>query len=293
MKNEYVRFDWAIKKLLRQKANFPILEGFLSVLLNKKIIIENILESESNKESQRDKQNRVDILAEDDKKQKYIIEVQNSDESSYFHRILFATSKLVTEYINSGEDYDVIPKVYSISLVYFDLGCGEDYIYHGGTEFVGMNKNDVLNLSTYQFDKYKVDKPGQLYPEYYILKINDFNKYAVNSLDEWMEFLKTGIIKEDTKTPGLKEAKEILQLNKMSREEQNQYKQYMCDLASLYNSRNINFDKGKLEGIEEGIEIGVEKSKLEMAQKMLNDNIEIEFISKYTGLSTEQISKLQ
>ena len=63
----YIRFDWAMKCLLRDKANFSVLEGLLTTLLNEKITIRKLLESESNQESEFDKYNRVDILAEDSK----------------------------------------------------------------------------------------------------------------------------------------------------------------------------------------------------------------------------------
>lgn len=61
--NTYIRFDWAIKHILRDKANFDILEGFISVLLGEEIKIEELLESESNQDSDTDKFNRVDIKA--------------------------------------------------------------------------------------------------------------------------------------------------------------------------------------------------------------------------------------
>ena len=50
MKDRFVRFDWAIKRLLRQKANFGVLEGFLTVFLGEKVTIVDILESESNQQ---------------------------------------------------------------------------------------------------------------------------------------------------------------------------------------------------------------------------------------------------
>ena len=65
--NKYIRFDWAMKRLLRDKANFSVLEGLLTTLLNEKITINKLLESESNQEDEYDKQNRVDLLAENDK----------------------------------------------------------------------------------------------------------------------------------------------------------------------------------------------------------------------------------
>ena len=70
-----ISFDWAMKRLLRQKANFEILEGFLSELLCRKIIIKNIGESEGNKTDENDKWNKVDILVEADGKELVIIEL--------------------------------------------------------------------------------------------------------------------------------------------------------------------------------------------------------------------------
>lgn len=56
-KRKLISFDWAMKKLLRSKANFEILEGFLSELLKEDIRIQEILESEGNQETIRDKFN--------------------------------------------------------------------------------------------------------------------------------------------------------------------------------------------------------------------------------------------
>ncbi|MCP4164118.1 MAG: hypothetical protein GY760_29005, partial [Deltaproteobacteria bacterium] len=99
MARRLVTFDWAIKNILRDKANFDILEGFLTELLKKDITIIELLESESNKEHSRDKYNRVDLLAKDNQDVQFLIEVQYEKELDYFHRILFGTSKLVTQYL--------------------------------------------------------------------------------------------------------------------------------------------------------------------------------------------------
>ena len=128
-KNQIIRFDWAMKRLLRNKANFSVLEGLLTTLLGEKIIIQRLLESESNQEDEYDKYNRVDMLAENSKGELVLIEVQNNNEYAYFQRMLFGTSKLVTEYINRGESYDKVRKVYSVNIVYFSLGHGTDLPY--------------------------------------------------------------------------------------------------------------------------------------------------------------------
>ena len=77
-KDKYIRFDWAIKRLLRNKANFGVLEGFLTVLLGEKIQIMEILESEGNQQREDDKFNRVDIKARNSKDEIILVEVQNT-----------------------------------------------------------------------------------------------------------------------------------------------------------------------------------------------------------------------
>ena len=49
MGSNYIRFDWAMKRLLRNKANFAVLEGFLTTLLNEKIVIQKLLERQKHR----------------------------------------------------------------------------------------------------------------------------------------------------------------------------------------------------------------------------------------------------
>ena len=97
-----VRFDWAMKRILRNKASYVVLEGFLTSLLGKEIHIKSLLESESNRDSADDKYNRVDILAESSDGEKMLIEVQNESELSYFNRIVYGSSKLIVDQIKIG-----------------------------------------------------------------------------------------------------------------------------------------------------------------------------------------------
>ena len=76
-KSIYIRFDWAMKRLLRDKANHEVLEGFITSLIGRKFTIVKFLESESNAQDSDDKFNRVDILAENEDKELVILEIQN------------------------------------------------------------------------------------------------------------------------------------------------------------------------------------------------------------------------
>ena len=140
MKENLIRFDWAMKRLLRDKSNYVVLEGFLSTLLGEDLHIKRFLESEANQTDAVDKFYRADMLVEDSKGRLLIVEVQNNRELDYFHRMLYGVSKTISEYINLGDDYEKVRKVYSINIVYFDLGQGEDYVYRGktGRHFPGI-----------------------------------------------------------------------------------------------------------------------------------------------------------
>ena len=146
--NEYIRFDWAMKHMLRDKANFDILEGLISVLLGQDVKIIELLESESNQDDSTDKFNRVDIKAKNSQGHIIIVEVQLTRQLYYFHRILYGTCKAITEHIKIGDKYDQVKKVYSISILYCDFGRGDDYIYHGEANFKGLHTGEdlVINL---------------------------------------------------------------------------------------------------------------------------------------------------
>lgn len=300
MKKSYIRFDWAMKRLLRDKANFAVLEGLITTLLGEKMTIQKLLESESNQEDEDDKYNRVDILAENDKGEIFIIEIQNNNEYAYFQRMLFGTSKLVTEYINRGQGYDKIRKIYSINIVYFNLGNGTDVVYHGKTEFRGIHNNELLSLSPFQQQKFEVSEVSELYPEYYILKVNDFDRWSKVPLEQWIYFLNTGEIPEEADAPGLKEAREKLELDHMSKSELAAYYRHLDNVVilrdNIITARGEGHLEGKAEGRAEGraegIMEGIAREKLENARKMKNLHIPIETICQITGLSEEEIKKL-
>ncbi|OQX98062.1 MAG: hypothetical protein B6I24_06495 [Bacteroidetes bacterium 4572_128] len=141
-----IRFDWAMKYMLKDPSNYYIAEGFLCALLNdNNITVKSILDSESNKTYPEDKFNRVDVLIEDGKGRNIIIEIQQAYESDYLHRILYGTSKHIALSIRSGDSYSKIAKVISVSIVYFNLGIGEDYLYHGKTHFIGKTNGEVIH----------------------------------------------------------------------------------------------------------------------------------------------------
>ncbi len=295
-KRKLITFDWALKKLLRSKANFGILEGFLSELLKEDIAILEILESESNREDRFDKFNRVDLKVRNGKGEIIIIEVQYEREFDYLQRILYGTSKVVTEHLDVSDPYHRVVKVISVNILYFDLGVGTDYIYRGTTTFYGIHTGDRLDLSADQQNWYGKQEVSDLFPEYYLLKINQFDDVAKTTLDEWIYFLKNEEIKDEFQARGLKQAKEKLDIMKLPEEERRAFERYVDDLhyqASMVDSSyGIGRMKGREEGLEEGWKEGLEEGIKKVAVSLLTI-LDDATISEKTGVSLEEVRRLR
>lgn len=303
-KDRYIRFDWAVKRLLRNKANFGVLEGFLTVLLGEPIRIVEILESEGNQLNETDKFNRVDIKARNSKDEIIIVEVQNTREIYYLERILFGVAKAITEHIELGQLYSEVKKVYSISILYFDIGRGTDYLYHGQNSFVGVHTGDLLEVSTKEKDAIVRKLPAEIFPEYFLIRVNEFNKVAVTPLEEWIEYLKTGVIHPDTKAPGLEEARRKLVYYNMNKAEQLAYDEHINAImiqndvlsTAAMEGRQEGLAEGRQEGLAEGRQEGLAEGRMEEkqanARRMKALNLPVETICQVTGLSTGEIESL-
>ena len=298
-----ISFDWAMKRLLRQKANFEVLEGFLSELLHRKIIIKSIGESESNRTDEDDKSNKVDILVEADDRELVIIELQYDSVAGYYHRMLYGVSKAVTDHIHRGDPYSYVRKVYSVNIVYFELG-GDDYVYHGFTHFKGLHTNSELQLTAAQQQLYHRTVVGEIYPEYYIITVRGFDNIAKNTLDEWIYYLKNNCIEDHFTAQGLDKAKELLLFDNLTDAEKAQYlraidNKLLSDdayftarlegrIAGEEEGRQEGRKEGRQEGRQEGETIGLEKAAINSYRAGLS----VEAISTITGFTPEQITEI-
>ena len=287
LKDKCIRFDWAILHQLHQKANFGVLEGFLTVFLNEPIKIVEILENEGNVLAE-DKFYRVEIKAKNSNGEDILVEIQNITRLCYQERIFYGVDKAITEHINLGNTYKEVKKVYSISILYFDLGKGSDYIYVGQNNFIGLHTQDQLIISTKEKDTIVRKSPAEIFPTYMLVRVNEFNKVAKSPLEEWVDYLKNGVINPDTKAPGLQEAREKLKYYSMSNAEQHAYDEHVNAIMI----QNDVLGNARLEGHAEGRAEGKTEEKNAIALKMRQAGLPIEQIMQFTGLSEENIKSL-
>ena len=91
----------------------------------------------------------------------------------------------------------------------------------------------------------KVDTVSRLYPEYYILKVNGFNRVAKSPLEEWIYYLNTGEIPSTATAPGLEEARERLKPDSMTKDELAAYYRHLDNIVILRDNINTEREEGR------------------------------------------------
>ena len=140
-----------------------------------------------------------------------------------------------------------------------------------------MHTHDHLQVNTKERGAIVKRLPSEIFPEYILVRVNEFDKVAVTPLEEWVRYLKDGIITSETTAPGLEEAREKLRYYSMSPEER-----YAIMI------QNDVLSTAKFEGWEEGRA----EERLETARRMRSDGLSMEMVVRYTGLSEEEINNL-
>lgn len=149
-----------------------------------------------------------------------------------------------------------------------------------------------------------MDEVSQLYPEYYILKVNDFNRVAKTPLEEWIYYLNTGDVPEGVSAPGLEEVKERLKLDRMTKDELNAYYRHLDNIVILRDNIFTERAEGRAEGLAEGraeglakgraegLAEGFDKANRQHARSMKAKGIPVSLIAEITGLSDQEIKEL-
>jgi hypothetical protein len=212
-----------------------------------------------------------------------------------------------------GDKYSKVRKVYHVNLLYFKLGIGKDYVYRGHTEFIGIHEKDVLQLTEAQkifFAQHgrMVNKVKDLFPEYSLLCIEDFDNIAKDNLDQWIYYFKNNVIPDNFEAPGLNAAREQLQYDKLSEQEKIDYEHHIKQRLQEQSAIDTAVLEGRLEGIAEGKAIGLKKGitqweaiglkkgEAQMQEKtVINSHkagLSLETISNITALSQQQITEI-
>jgi predicted transposase/invertase (TIGR01784 family) len=306
MEREIISFDYAIKNILRDKANFDILSGFLTELLKKPVSVQEILESEGNISDPNDKVNRLDLKAKIDNGEIAVFEIQYFDQIDFLGKVLFNACKAVVEQVSSGELFDV-KKVYSVNIAYYDMGAKNEYLFIANlTEFKGVHFNETIPFSQNLDPLTKV--PQAIHPEYFLIlpkkyeeKSKDKKEVSGSKFDEWVYVLKHSSVKSDFTAAGIQAAGEKLDVLKMTPEQRVEYERkrqmdmsqksqlYTAELKGEKRGLEKGLGKGEAIGLEKGEAIGLEKEKEQAVTRGYKKGYSIDVIAEFTDLSPDQI----
>lgn len=266
--------DNVFKAIFCNENNTFLLKTLIERCLKIKIEIIEIHAPEKIKENIYVKGQILDVLVKVDNR---LINIEvNSGFYDGVHRRNFgyAGSKY-SEEVKIGENYLDMNEVIQIN---FTWGLPRKYLILGEYLLVDK-KTEIKFVDNFSIFEYNMDKIRELWysgdKEYEFLAILDFNKEELKKIgkgDEYMSEFK----------------KKIESLN-----DNREYKEFLTAEEDMKKTNNTFKEIGRREGFEDGKVLGIEESKVEIAKKLLNKNMDIKEIAEVTGLSLEKIQKLK
>ena len=287
-----ISFDYAIKYLVKDKGDYEIVEGFISSLLKsqgegyKDVKIIALLDTESNQEDSMQKRSLADVIVEDEDHRKYIIEIERNVQRGFIHKACFNTSRLIVDHLSHGIDFHNIIKVFHISILYFPVG--NEPIHHGQTIISGLESKEKLTVHIKDPVTHVVTDATDILPEYFFISIPLFDDRLKNEMDAWLYVMKHDDIPKNFHSPYMEKVKDKLAILKMTTEERNNYFAYQKQVRTDQDS----LDTAREEGVEKGVEIGMEKKARDNAKNLIRMGLPLNQVSRGTELSIEIVEKL-
>lgn len=250
-----------------------------------------------------------DIYCTDEKDNNFIVELQRGKQKYFKDRSLYYTSFPIQEQSKKGDwDYR-LKKIFFVGILEFEIDEHSDSDNY-------LTKAKLCNLETKEvfYDKLT----------YYYIEMPKFKKQErelSNHLEYWLYFLKNlndlneipKLFKEDDV---ITEAFNIAEFLALDKDRQFSYQQ---DLKARLDYKNVldyakeeaerkgleqgikkgieqglekGIKKGLKEGVEKGLKEGEKQKSIEIAKNLL-DILDIETISKKTGLTIEEVEELK
>ena len=283
MKFANIKNDIAFKKVFGSENHKNILISFLNAVLdfkNEKEIIEvEILNPYQVPKIEELKETILDIRAKNKNKESFIVEMQKKNLGDFAKRSLYYTSKAYVSQLDKGYKYDKLKKVYFIGILDFKMFSNKDYI---SRHLILNTETMKQELKDFEFNFIELPK--------FKKRLNELK----TTLDKWIYFIKEAenfemIPKEYENIEEFKTAFEKAKIYNWDKEELEVYDY----VAIREGRRKSELETAKEDGRNEGIEIGENKAKIEIAKNALNNGIDIDTIILLTGLDKKTIQNLR
>ena len=237
------------------------------------------------------KETILDINAENQRGEKFIVEMQKKDEHNFDKRSVYYTSKAYVSQLEKGNDYAKLKKVYFIAFINFKMFESANYI----------SRHLILNQETMEQDLDNF--------EFFFIELKKFDKkleQLSSILEKWIFFIKnvsdlTMIPHEFDSVDEFKEAFDIANQVSWNQQELDIYEHIAFEEHAERYRMEVEYSKGLEQGIEQGLEQGIEQGieqgleqGIELtAINMLKQNVDVAFVVQCTGLTLEHVEQLK
>jgi predicted transposase/invertase (TIGR01784 family) len=268
--------DFGFKRIFANENHKDITISFINSILQLEspviqIEFKNLEKAGDTKEM---KKSVLDIFCKDTNKREFIVELQRAEQTYFIDRSIFYISKTVTDMGVVGDwNYEIMP-VYFIGILSFRLSEQISNNYHH--KFTLTEKN-----SGFEYKKMEI----------HFIELPKFKKslQETDESEEWFYFLRNLLKtkREDFKKEKFTDALEIAKYSNLEGKERAEYEADLKETRDRY-----SIEQTQILNLERAEKSGRNAEKCEIARGMLADGVPLETISKYTGLSREDIEGL-
>lgn len=292
------RNDLAFKKIFGSEKNKDILIHFLNDILGRSVPIQDVtfLKTVQDPEIAPLRVSIIDVMCEDENKNRFIIEMQLSHEKGFDRRALYYAARAYCSQRTTKKQYKDLKDVYFLAITDFSpFPKKKTWLSKIGLKDLETNEHDIeaiqlLFMQLPLFKKTKKDLKKMTPRE----KWAYFFKYADETTEEDLR----NLVGKDLI---IKRAYEELDRFSWSEKELNNYESVEMKKAADEAIKEAAYEKGEAKGREEGLqegreegrEEGLQEGRHQIALALLKQKLPIKQIAQATGLSTEEISRLK
>ncbi|MRI64248.1 Rpn family recombination-promoting nuclease/putative transposase [Ornithobacterium rhinotracheale] len=281
--------DYGFKKIFGEEPNKDLLLDFLNELLYEeqgRIVSLTYLKNEHLSSSELDRKAIFDLYCENEKGEKFIVELQKAKQNFFKDRTLYYSTFPIREQAQKADWNYELKAVYTIAIL--------DFVFDEDKENAEKFRYDI-KLSDIETNKVFYDKLTFIYLE--MPKFNKSVEELETRFDKWLYVLRNlnrlDRVPEKLKERIFEKLFEVAEIAKFTPSQVYSYEDSLKYYRDLKNSLDTAKEEGFEEGKEQGREEGREEEKLKIAKNLLESNVSIEVIIKTTGLTQEQIEHLE
>ena len=286
--------DYAFKRVFGKNGNESILKDLLESILNIEIKSITIQNPEIPKNMKDGKIGILDVRAELNGDEITEVEMQVQDQHNIDKRSPTYLTKIYSDQLKEGEQYIEVKKVVVINILNFDYYKRNSYHSVARMMFEESKENEKVDLGYIVEDKYATKDL-----EMHFIELPKFRKKdpdMSNKLEQWLCLIcdeEDKIKMAESKNEEIEKAKKELEKLAMNPEDRELYELRLKAIRDEMNIRYSGYIDGMAEGEAKGRTEGKNERNIEIAKNMLKENVNIQFISKMTGLNLEEIEKLK